>query len=159
MQGMVVTQERAHMAPADRLREIARRCQAGEPLDPAQSSWLAAALDSYLDKAADSLEHALGLRYGRGGVPWWRESALRRRDSALRALADEFLAEHSTCARSREIARLAERYAATAWRFDRKEPEMPSHYAGTMKEYLWHAFKSGATMPLGERQLRNIVGN
>jgi hypothetical protein len=35
---------------------------------------------------------------------------------------------------------------------------MPEHYAGTPKELLWRAFSSGATMPIGERQIRNIVG-
>jgi hypothetical protein len=34
---------------------------------------------------------------------------------------------------------------------------MPPAYAGTPKEFLWQAFQSGAPMPLGERQLRNIV--
>jgi hypothetical protein len=34
---------------------------------------------------------------------------------------------------------------------------MPSHYEDTIKQPLWLAFKSGATMPIGERQLRNIL--
>jgi hypothetical protein len=35
---------------------------------------------------------------------------------------------------------------------------MPPRYRGTEREFVWRAFKSGAPMPLGERQLRNIVG-
>ena len=143
--------------PAERLEEIARRCQAGEPLDPRHSFWLAKAIDSYLGKAATSLEEALGLRYGRGGVPWWREKALRDRDAALRELADEFFADLSICNRSREIATLALRYSASTWRHDRDGRNMPDAYAGTPREYLWRAFSSGATMPLSERQVRNIV--
>lgn len=100
--------------PTERLEEIARRCQAGEPLGPRHSFWLAEGIDSYLGKAASSLEEALGLRYGRGGVPWWREKALRERDTALRVLADEFFADLSICNRSREIATLALRYGASA---------------------------------------------
>lgn len=142
--------------PAERLEEIARRCQTGEPLDPRQSFWLAEAIDSYLGKAATSLEEALGLRYGRGGVPWWREKALRNRDAALRDLADEFFADLSKCSRSRKIATMASRYGASAWRHDR-DRDMPETYAGTPREYLWRAFKSGAAMPLSERQVRNIV--
>ena len=93
--------------PADRLEEIARRCQAGEPLLPDHSLWLGEAIDSYLGQGAASLEEALGLRYGRGGVPWWRERALRERDAALRELAAEFYEDLSICRRSREISTLA----------------------------------------------------
>ena len=143
--------------PTERLEEIARRCQAGEPLGPQHSFWLAEGIDSYLGKAATSLEEALGLRYGRGGVPWWREKALRERDTALRELADEFFADLSICNRSREIATLALRYGASAWRHDRNR-DMPGTYAGTPREYLWRFFSSGAAMPLSERQVRNIVG-
>jgi hypothetical protein len=46
---------------------------------------------------------------------------------------------------------------ASAWRIDRNYEDMPPAYAGTPKEFLWQAFQSGAPMPLGERQLRNIV--
>jgi len=34
---------------------------------------------------------------------------------------------------------------------------MPAGYAATVKEYLFRAFRSGARMPLSERQLRNIL--
>jgi hypothetical protein len=34
---------------------------------------------------------------------------------------------------------------------------MPAHYRATPKEYLWRAFKSQAPVPIGERQLRNIL--
>ena len=144
--------------PADRLEEIARRCQAGQPLLPDHSYWLAEAIDSFLGKAANSLEEALGLRYGRGGVPWWRERALRARDTALRELADECYADMGICERSREIATLASRYGASAWCHDSDGRDMPESYAGTPREYLWRAFRSGGTMPLSERQVRNIVG-
>lgn len=144
--------------PVERLREIAIRCLNGQPLDRRHSRWLGGALESYLGKDSSSLEEALGLRYGRGGVPWWREAALRQRDAALRALAAEYFADLSPCCRSRRIAELAGRYAATGWRKDREAPDMPARYAGTPTEYLWQAFKSGAAMPLGERQIRNITG-
>jgi hypothetical protein len=52
---------------------------------------------------------------------------------------------------------LSARYAASAWRFDRAQESMPPHYAGTAHEWLWLAFTSGAPMPIGERQLRNIL--
>jgi len=143
--------------PADRLEEIARCCLEGEPLDRRHSNWLANAINSYLDKTTLSLEEALGLRYGRGGVPWWRERAIRERDAALRSLADSYFADLSICQRSRQIETLARRYGASAWLRDRKSQEMPSGYPGTAREWLWRAFKSGAQMPLSERQVRNIV--
>ncbi len=52
---------------------------------------------------------------------------------------------------------MAARYAASAWRHDRKRGEMPRQYQGTVKECLWLAFASGAPMPLCERQLRRIL--
>lgn len=144
--------------PVERLREIARRCLNGEALDVDHSQWLGDALDSYLAKQAGSLEEALGLRYGRGGVPWWREAALRERDAALRAMAETCFADDvSPCCRSQAMADMARRYAATAWRTDQFRATMPEHYASTPKEYLWRAFRSGAVMPLGERQIRNIT--
>lgn len=149
--------QRKVQAPADRLEEIARRCRDGEPLNPCDSRWLGQALDSYLEKAVMSLEEALGLRYGRGGVPWWRERALRDRDTALRELSARFFTDRSICGRSREIATMASRYAACAWPRDREKPDMPEVYRGTPREYLWRAFRSGATMPLSERQVRNIL--
>jgi hypothetical protein len=33
-----------YYAPADRLEEVARRCQAGEPLPPDHSNWLGASM-------------------------------------------------------------------------------------------------------------------
>lgn len=33
-----------YYTPADRLEEIARRCQAGEPLPPDHSNWLGASM-------------------------------------------------------------------------------------------------------------------
>lgn len=143
--------------PVERLREIASRCLNGQPLNYRHSRWLGDALEAYLGKDSASLEEALGLRYGRGGVPWWREAALRERDAALRELAAQWFAELSPCCRSRRIAELASRYAESGWLIDRKYRDMPARYAGTPKQYLWRAFKSGAAMPLGERQIRNIT--
>ena len=59
-------------------------------------------------------------------------------------------------ARAREIQTIADRYASSAWRHDRNHDEMPERHAGTPHGLLWEAFKSGAIMPIGERQLRNI---
>jgi hypothetical protein len=36
---------------------------------------------------------------------------------------------------------------------------MPETYEGTPLEFLWRAFKSGAPMPIGERQLRRILAH
>lgn len=150
-------EERPTQVPADRLEEIARRCKDGRALDPRDSRWLGDALGAYLDKNVMSLEEALGLRYGRGGVPWWRERALRDRDAALRGLAEIFFEDRSLCQRSRDVARMAARYGACTWPRDRQKASMPPSYAGTPREYLWRAFRSGASMPLCERQVRNIL--
>ncbi|MDH3228386.1 MAG: hypothetical protein OEN55_01215 [Alphaproteobacteria bacterium] len=145
-------------SPVVRLREIARLCESREPLDPFLAQWLGEVLNTFFEHETTSLEEIMGLRYGRGGLPWRRAEAMRERDAALRALSSRFYAGRSPCARSGEIAALAARYGASAWLIDRNHATMPEHYAGTPHAFLWRAFRSGATMPLGERQIRNIVG-
>jgi hypothetical protein len=130
-------------ASIENLRQIMARCVDGKPLDPHHATWL--------------LEEALGLRFPRGGIPWWREEATRKRNAALRYLAGTFLHDLAPGNKVQVIWTAARRYSATAWRFDRKKDEMPPHYSATLKECLWHAFKSGARMPIGKRQLRNIL--
>ncbi len=143
----------------DKLREVARRCTAGEPLSPGLAQWLGSALHGYLTRQYQTVGQAMNLRFPQGGVPWWREEAIRARDASLRALAERFFTDLSPCAQAHKVWTIARRYAASAWRFDGDAADMPGTYTGTPKEYLWHAFKSGATMPLGERQLRNILAH
>jgi len=140
------------------LREISRRCQAAEPLDEELARWLGEALERFLAHSCRTIDEAFGLCFPQGGVPWWLEEAIRQRDAALRALAEQLDPALSTTARAREVRALATRYAASAWLRDRGQDEMPPAYVGTPKEHLWRAFRSGAAMPLGERQLRSILG-
>lgn len=146
------------LATIDRLREVSRCCLDGEPLDHDLAAWLGDSLKGYLDRRHQSIGEAFGLVFPKGGVPWWREEAIRRRDAALREMAERFCSDCSPSAQSRHIGTLAIRYAASAWRIDRNSDEMPRHYRGAVKEYLWCAFSSGAAMPIGERQLRKILG-
>ncbi len=139
------------------LRDIARLCLAGEPLDDELSRWLGTSLEDFLTQQCRSIDEALGLRFPQGGIPWWREEGIRERDAALRELGESIRDDLSPCAKARQIATLSTRYAASAWRFDQDRHDMPGHYTGTPKAFLWRAFKSGATMPIGERQLRNIL--
>jgi hypothetical protein len=141
----------------DDLREIARCCQSGEPMDARLTRWLGSSLRSFLEQDARTIEEALGLQAPKGGVPWHLEEALRKRDAALRELAAGFCVSDSVSAQARRIRSWAVRYAASAWRFDRDDDDMPAHYRGTVKALLWLAFKSGARMPISERQLRNIL--
>jgi len=141
------------------LRDIAKKCKSGLPLPPTHAKWLGEVIHAFLEREAASLEEIMGLRFGRGGLPWRRAEAMRQRDEALRELAAAFFTETGPCATAREIATLAVRYGASAWRDDRNHDAMPQRYIGKPQAYLWRAFKSGATMPLGERQIRNIVGN
>ena len=41
--------------------------------------------------------------------------------------------------------------------FEQHRDEISSSGTGSMRELVWSAFKSGAVMPVGERQLRNIL--
>jgi hypothetical protein len=140
------------------LREVARRCQSGETLPPALSAWLAQSLDQFLSHRRRTIDDAFGLHRARGGIPWWMEEAIRCRDAALRELACRFYPNLSVSAQAREIHRLALRYASCAWPRHRSTLTLPSGYQGSCQEWLWTAFMSGAPMPIGERQLRHVLG-
>ena len=141
------------------MREISRRCMVGEPLTDDLAGWLARAFDAFLNQRCRSLHDAFHLNFPKGGVPWWREEDMRVRDAALRELAQRHHASLSVSAQSRRISQRCDRYAASTWRFDRTREQMPPAYMRTPKELIWRAFKSGAAMPLGERQLRNILAH
>ncbi len=143
----------------DNLREIMAHCFEGEPLDGDLAAWLGEAIDGFLTRQYCTLDESLGLIFPRGGIPWWREEAIRKRNAALCYLAETFLGELALGMQAQEIWTTAMRYAASTWRFDRDKDDMPAHYAGTPKECLWQAFKSSAPMPIGERQLRNILAH
>ena len=142
----------------ENLREIAHLCRANRPLPAQLSTWLASSLLDFLEHRSGSVTEALGIRNARGGVPWWLEAGMRARDAALRQLAAEFSLGKSVSARAADVRQLALRYAASHWRHDLLTPDMPPSYRGTPHEQLWKAFKSGAAMPLCERQLRKILG-
>jgi hypothetical protein len=141
----------------ERLRLVSDLCQEGKPMDESLASWFGGCLRDFLERRTESFEEAFGLPICRGGVPWWKEERMRRRDAALRMLARSLPAGRPVSATAREIHQMSKRYAASAWRIDRDRAEMPAAYEGTLKQHLWEAFQSGAPMPLGDRQLRNII--
>jgi hypothetical protein len=142
----------------ERLREIVESCASGQPLHSDLSRWLADGLSRFLAHQATTIEEALGVQSMRGGVPWWREEAIRKRDALLRVLALQYFTDKTVTQMAREIYRLACRYAESAWRFDRNRDVMPPQYRGTPQEWLFRAFRLSATMPVSERHLRTILG-
>jgi hypothetical protein len=141
-------------ATIEQLRLICRRClEDGD----AQLRWLGSALSDFLNHRCRTVDEALGLRFPRGGIPWWREEAARKRNAALRELAARYYGEQPVTAQARQMWILTVRYAASAWRFDARREAMPCVYVGTVHEWLWKAFASGAPMPIRERQLRNVL--
>ena len=145
------------LSEINKLREMSHCFEAGLPLKEDHAKWLHNGIDRFLRHECTSLNDALGLKFARGGVPWWMEEAIRERDRALRDLARRLSKGRSIAEQARDIHARALRYAASSWRFDRERADMPSRYRGTSQEYLWRAFRSGAAMPLCERQLRHIV--
>jgi hypothetical protein len=141
-------------ATIEQLRRICHRC-----LDDsdAQLRWLGDALNDFLNHRCRTVDEALGLRFPRGGIPWWREEAARKRNAALRELAARYYGEQPVTAQARQVRILMQRYAASAWRYDQAKPAMPPHYSGTDHEWLWTAFAAGAPMPIRERQLRHVL--
>lgn len=141
----------------ENLKEFVRCSRRGMPPESDLVRWLAERVEEVLTRRATSFEEAFGLQNCRGGVPWWLESAMQERNGALRALAEHHLSDISRNQQARKIETLSNRYMASAWRFDRDRTEMPAHYKDQPHEWLWRAFKSGASMPLSQRQLRNIL--
>ncbi len=139
------------------LDEISRRCVSGAALDRDQARWLGDALRRFLTRQSPTIEDAFGVRSARGGVSWRQELALRRRNAALAELARRHLAYGSAAAQAKAIHVMCVRYAASAWRFDQHCTALPTAYSGLPQEFLWEAFAAGASMPLSERQLRNIL--
>jgi hypothetical protein len=139
------------------LHAIHTRCAKDRPLTPDLQNWLAESLGRYLGHDCDSLNKAFGVIHGHGGVPWWRERAIRERDAALRTLSREFLSHLTVYGRAKAIHDLSERYETTCWPRDRLLDEMPERHRGTPKEYLWRAFRSEAKMPVSERRLRTLL--
>ena len=139
------------------LREIARCCLVGEPLKADLARVLGTALQEFLGRRQPTIESALGISSMRGGISWLTAEANWARDNALRNLAEIACKGQSVAAQARSIYLLSIRYAASAWPRDRDRPVAPEKYAGTIHGWLWQAFKSGARMPVGERQLRNIL--
>lgn len=143
----------------ERLRQVSDLCQEGKPMDEQLAAWFGSRLQDFLERRSESFEEAFGLPNCRGGIPWWKEERMRRRDEALRALAFGLSGDdRSIAALVRDIHLMSRRYAASAWLIDQNRDEMPTAYSGTPRQHLWEAFRSGAPMPLGERQLRNILG-
>lgn len=145
------------LAKIETLRDISRRCQATLPLSSEQQQWLSKVLNDFLAHRSRTIDEAMGLRFPRGGVPWWREQAIRLRDAALRELVARFYSAFAVSNQARRTHTLAIRYGASAWRFDKQLDELPERYVGTPQEWLWRAFASGAPMPIGERRLREIL--
>ena len=95
----------------DRLRDLSTHCRRGEPLPPDLAGWLAAGIERFLGREAKDLDGALGLIQAQGGIPWWREDAIRRRDQALRRLWQSACPGAGITARARRVAELLKRGA------------------------------------------------
>ena len=141
------------------LHAIHSRCAGDLPLTPDLRNWLASSLDRYLKHDCDNLNEAFGVIQGHGGVPWWRERAIRQRDASLRMLAREYFGDIAVYGRAKAISVISQRYQTTCWPRDRQLDEMPERYRGTAKEHLWNAFGSEAKMPVSERRLRTLLSD
>jgi hypothetical protein len=130
-------------ATSTRLRRISQQHLAGEPVSADDASWFAELIENQERAAeANSLDAA---------------ARRRIRDDALRSLADQFFPKLSINARATAIRSRLNKYETSAtWSIDRRSERMPSHYAGTMKGFLFMALKAGP-IPRGERQLRVIL--
>lgn len=112
----------------------------------------------YLTGAADgvSLDAAFGVARSAGALPWWRVAALAERDTALRALAASHYAGRPLARQANEIRSALLAYAASSWRFDRRETAPPARYLGTPHEIMFDVLKACDVVP-SVRQIRRIL--
>lgn len=128
-------------------RKLQRLIALAREHDPSLYAWLASATAEY--QSGENLERALGL-CGPG--------AMRERDAALREAAD-WLDPKGQMAASRRAQRLAERirsFERAVWPRYQDHPEADSHGVNAA---LLRAFRSGAYVPRGQRQLTTILQN
>lgn len=145
--------------PIQALDQLHKVCEDGEPIPEDLRNWLAQSLEVFLENNCKSLNEAFGLQQEHGGIPWWRERAIRLRDQALRDMARVHFPEGTVSSRAKEIANQSERYAAINWPRDRDVKDMPSRYTDRPLHYIWLAFKSGAKMPVSQRHLRTLLAD
>jgi hypothetical protein len=140
-----------------RLRTLRAVLREEAALDDQTAEWAWTGLSRFLDRRSATLDEAFELKAPPGGVPWWREEAIRERDEALRAIATIECAAASASQRARRVDALVRRYALGSWPVDAAAGVMPEGYRGSAREHLWRAFQSGAPLPLGDRQMRTIL--
>ncbi len=102
-------------------------------------------------------ELVLWLERKLGAAAGWSGTIEEARDAALRALAQRFYPGVPVSTQAARINVLAETYSFVNWPRDRELAQVPALYRETPDEFLWAAFKSGATMPLAQRDLRRIL--
>lgn len=140
------------------LDQVCKAYSKNHPLPDHLRDWVAGSIEKFLDNDCSDLNAAFGIQQGRGGIPWWREKAIRERNIAICELAEKYFSNQKPAMRARNIHILMERYETTSWPRDRQKVEMPGQYKGTPRELIWRAFRSGAKMPVSERHLRNLIG-
>jgi hypothetical protein len=77
-------------------------------------------------------------------------------DELIREAAARF---YSGTPRARAIQLLqdANPYAASGWRHHRTRTKCPDELIGSVRELLWHAFKTHRRFPTGIRRLQAII--
>ena len=147
------------LSPIHALDEVYHACARNEPMPKDLRDWVASSLARFLEHGCENLNEAFGIRQEHGGIPWWRERAIRARDEALRDLSATHFSHLSLSARAEKIHAIAMRYAGTTWPRDCDRIDMPARYVGKPTRFMWLAFRSGAKMPVTKRHLRTLLAN
>lgn len=147
-------------SPVERLRRVAARAAAGEPLGE-DGPWLAEGLRFYLEAASQgaTLDDALGVSRSAGQEAWWTAEARARRDGIIRDLAAHHYAGLPTNRAATAIAQEARRYLGAGWIRDRHSIVMPAGCEGTIRGYLWQAMKAAERFPVSIRQIASILSS
>ena len=141
-----------------KLRAIAAALEAGRAPDPGDGAWLASRVRRYLDGAERGLltiDLALGLAPGPGGVTWFEAERRDQRDSLLRDMAVRHFPGQCSGPAAKAIEAAWRQYVRNRLASDRRRGESGAA-PGTLDADLFALAKLSG--PPAEKRLRDILG-
>jgi hypothetical protein len=146
------------LAAVRRLCRIAGALRVGELPAAEDSAWLARAVQDYLLTAADgvTLEAALRIAPGPGGVTWWEKSRLDRRDALLRGLHTYHFPDLDAPEAARAILTAYRRYERCQLAHDRRRGASAA-MERSLEADLFALYRCGG--PPQERRLGDVLND
>ena len=150
------TNGRGGQRGADALARLCAWLRGGPPLDLAEASALAAAIEATIAGRAESLDQALGLRAGVGQRSWQTAQSLSRRDALIREAGERFFRDGSAADRARRLHEALCRYSSTAWSRERLLDGPRPCDVGKAREFFWWILRANPSV-LSAHRIRKLL--